>query len=120
MNMQCIVGSPDGKYFKNVSIYHIPLLKPLYFTSETMQNNSEINRNKSAQYKVKSRHYKKWLLLRACLHGGAWGPQIGEVTCGGLSHLSCKRDQIKMRDYVDRRVTHQSGLPPLPEVPTSM
>ena len=31
--------------------------------------------------------------LRACLHGGG-GP-----------HLSCKRDQIKMRDYVERRVT---------------
>ena len=54
--------------------------------------------------------------LRACLHGGG-GPQIGEVTCGGSPHLSCKRDQIKMRDYVDRRVTHQSGLPHLPEVP---
>ena len=32
-------------------------------------------------------------------------PQIGEVTCGGSPHLSCKRDQIKMRDYMDRRVT---------------
>ena len=42
--------------------------------------------------------------LRACLHGGG-GPQIGEVTCGGSPHLSCKRDQIKMRDYMDRRVT---------------
>ena len=41
--------------------------------------------------------------LRACLHGGG-GPQIGEVTCGGSPHLSCKRDQIKMRDYIDRRV----------------
>ena len=36
------------------------------------------------------------------LHGR---PQIGEVTCGGSPHLSCKRDQIKMRDYMDRRVT---------------
>ena len=33
------------------------------------------------------------------------GPQIGEGTCGGSLHLSCKRDQIKMRDYMDRRVT---------------
>ena len=24
---------------------------------------------------------------------------------GGSPHLSCKRDQIKMRDYMDRRVT---------------
>ena len=42
--------------------------------------------------------------LRACLHGGG-GPQIGEVTCGRSPHLSCKRDQIKMRDYMDWRVT---------------
>ena len=59
---------------------------------------------------------QKNVLFRACLHGGG-GPQIGEVTCGGSPHLSCKRDQIKMRDYVDRRVTHQSGLPHLPGVP---
>ena len=44
------------------------------------------------------------ILISACLHGGG-GPQIGEVTCGGSPHLSCKRDQIKMRDYMDRRVT---------------
>ena len=31
--------------------------------------------------------------LRACLHGD------------GESHPSCKRDQIKMRDYMERRVT---------------
>ena len=37
------------------------------------------------------------VLFRACLHGGG-GPQIGEVTCGGSPHLSCERDQIKMRD----------------------
>ena len=31
---------------------------------------------------------------------------MGEETCGGFApHLSCKRDQIKMRDYMDRRVT---------------
>ena len=54
--------------------------------------------------------------LGSVLHEGG-GPQIGEVTCGGSPHLSCKRDQIKMRDYVDRRVTHQSGLPHLPGVP---
>ena len=53
---------------------------------------------------------------RACLHGGG-GPQIGEVTCGGSPHLSCKRDQIKMRDYMDRWVTHQGRLPHLPGVP---
>ena len=42
--------------------------------------------------------------FRACLHEGG-GPQVGEVTWGGLPHLSCKRDHIKMRDYMDRRVT---------------
>ena len=44
------------------------------------------------------------LALRACLHEGG-GPQVGEVTCGGLPHLTCKRDHIKMRDCMDRRVT---------------
>ena len=29
---------------------------------------------------------------------------MGEVTCGGSPHLSCKPDQIKMRHYMDRRV----------------
>ena len=42
---------------------------------------------------------------------GRWG-NMWQVT-----PPSCKRDQIKMRDYVDRRVTHQSGLPHLPGVP---
>ena len=42
--------------------------------------------------------------LRACLHEGG-GPHIGEVTCGGSPHLSCKHDQIKMSDYMDRRAT---------------
>ena len=51
--------------------------------------------------------------LRPCFHGGG-GPQVGEVTClGGLTlqsiqsliwspHLSCKRDQIEIRDYMKR------------------
>ena len=43
-------------------------------------------------------------ILRACLHGGG-GPQVGEVTGGRSPHLSCKRDQIKMSDYMDKRVT---------------
>ena len=38
------------------------------------------------------------------LHGGG-GPQIGEVTFDGSRHLSYKRDHIKMRHYMDRRVT---------------
>ena len=42
--------------------------------------------------------------LRACLHEGG-GLQVGEITCGRLPHLTCKRDYIKMRDCMDRRVT---------------
>ena len=42
--------------------------------------------------------------VRACLHEGG-GPQVGEVTWGGLPHLACKGNYIKMRDYMDRRVT---------------
>ena len=45
--------------------------------------------------------------------------KVGEVICGGSPHLSCKRDQIKMRDYMDRWVTSPKrvtlptwGLPP--------
>ena len=41
--------------------------------------------------------------VRACLQGGG-GPHIGEVTCGGAPQLSCKCDQTKMRDYMDRWV----------------
>ena len=57
--------------------------------------------------------------VRACLHGGG-GLQISEVTCDGSPHQSYKRDQIKMRDYVERRVTSQSGLPAYLGSPTSM
>ena len=59
-------------------------------------------------------------LLRACLHG-CGGPQIGEVTCGG-SPLSCKRDQVKMRDYADGQVAPatEAGYLTYLESPTSM
>ena len=36
------------------------------------------------------------------MNGGA---QVDEVKCAGSLHLSCNCDQIKMRDYMDRRVT---------------
>ena len=50
-------------------------------------------------------HYYSVLLHeRACLHEGG-GPKVGEVTFGGLPHLTCKCDHIKIRDYMDRRVT---------------
>ena len=42
--------------------------------------------------------------LKAYLHRGG-GPQIGEVTRGGSPQVSCYRDQMKMRDYMDRRVS---------------
>ena len=48
-----------------------------------------------------------------------WGPQVGEVTGGGLLQLTCKRAQIKMTDYMDMWVTPPKrftsptwGLPP--------
>ena len=53
--------------------------------------------------------------MRGCLYGGG-KPQLGEVTCGGSPHLSCKRDQIKMRDYMDRRATPPKRLSHLPVV----
>ena len=42
--------------------------------------------------------------IMGCLNRGG-GPQIGEITYGGSPHLSCKRDNIKMRDYMDKWVT---------------
>ena len=33
---------------------------------------------------------------------------------GGLPHLSCKHDQIKIRDYMERRVTSPTWGPPPP------
>ena len=57
--------------------------------------------------------------IRACFCGSG-GPQIGEVTCGWSPNVSCKHDQIKMRDYMDRWVNllpHRSRLPHLPGVP---
>ena len=56
----------------------------------------------------------------ACLNEGG-GPQIGEVTCGGLPHLTCKRDQIEMRELYGqagftppKRVTSPTWGPPPP------
>ena len=43
-------------------------------------------------------------VFRVCLHWGG-GPRIGEVKCGGSTHLLCNCDQIEMRDYMDKRDT---------------
>ena len=44
-------------------------------------------------------------LQKLLLLHGRGGPLSGEVTCSGSSNLSCTRDQIKLRDYMGRRVT---------------
>ena len=57
--------------------------------------------------------------LRACLDEGG-GPQLAKVTCGGLPQLTCKRDHIKIRDYMEgwiippKRVTSPIWGPPPP------
>ena len=56
-----------------------------------------------------STYFYVLVTLRACLHGDE-GPQLGEVTHGRSPHLSCKRDQIKIKDYMDRRITPQLTL----------
>ena len=53
---------------------------------------------------TKNRKFQEPWSLKACLHEGGV-PQVSEVTCGGLPHLTCKRDHSKTRDYMDRRVT---------------
>ena len=61
---------------------------------------------------------RSWhICLRACLHGGGGGrggnggtpDWWGNMYCGS-PHIACKRDQIKMRDYMDRRVTSPISL----------
>ena len=60
--------------------------------------------------------YSRHGSLRACLHLGG-RPKVSEVTRRRVTPpIMC--DQIKMRDYMDRRVTQPiSGLPHLPGVP---
>ena len=55
------------------------------------------------QRQRRQRQRQKSKSFGACFHGGR-GPQVGEVS-GGSPHQACKRDQIKMRDYMDGRVT---------------
>ena len=58
--------------------------------------------------------YKDKGNLRAYLYGGG-GPQVGEVTRGGLLHLSYECDQIK-----NERLYAQGGYPIYLGSPTSM
>ena len=55
-------------------------------------------------YSIKMNFQQIEIKFRTCLHEGG-GPQVREVTCGGLPQLTFKHDQIKMRDYMDRWVT---------------
>ena len=48
---------------------------------------------------------------RACLHE-CEGPQVGEVTCGGLPHLSRKRDHLKIERLYLSGLPHPPGIPP--------
>ena len=66
-------------------------MQNLWITTIVMQQRPRRQRQKSKSF---------W----ACLHGGG-GPQVGEVIFGRAPHQTCKRDQIKMRNYMDRRVT---------------
>ena len=59
---------------------------------------------------------KKKKNLRASLNGGG-GPHIVEVTSGSFPHLSCKRNQINMGGYMERRVTPPKRVTSLPGVP---
>ena len=92
MNTQCIVGSPEGNHFKVVSNLSHSTTQTVdgIIRVKTMRNNSETDRNKSAQYKVKSRNYK-WLLIsqkifyqflkyaRAYLRKGRYAPGLACV-----------------------------------------
>ena len=64
-------------------------------------------------FQLNSKYLHVIMKIRACLHGG--GAQVGEVTNGGSPQLSCERDQIKMRVYLDRWETppKRAGVPHL-------
>ena len=86
------------------------------FTSSTKRESRHFHivvlqwRQRNVQKSVMQVQRCRFDNLSSCLHGGR-GPQISEVACGELPHLSCKRDQIKMRDYMDRRVTSPTWCP---------
>ena len=67
-------------------------------TKPLFQSEAKCDINEFYSHANLTHFHKKGFALRACLHGDG-GPQVGEVTCGGSPHLSCKCDQIKMRNY---------------------
>ena len=61
--MQCgHVGSPEGNHFKTIVFITLHYSNYYILRVKTMLNDSDTDTKKSAQYRVKSRHYK-WLLL---------------------------------------------------------
>ena len=67
-------------------------------TKPLFQSEAKCDINEFYSHANLTHFHKKGFALRACLHRGG-RPQVGEVTCGGSPHLSCKCDQIKMRNY---------------------
>ena len=64
-----------------------------------------ITATRQAREKMLNWLLPKYHLGTVYMELGGGGPQIGEISCGGSTHLSCKRDYVTMRDYMDRRVT---------------
>ena len=64
-----------------------------------------ITATRQAREKMLNWLLPKYHLGTVYMELGGGGPQIGEVTCGGSTQPSRKRDYVTMRDYMDRRVT---------------
>ena len=63
--MQCgHVGSPEGKHFKTIVFITFHYSNCCILRVKTMLNDSDTDTKKSAQYNVKSRHYKRLLLIK--------------------------------------------------------
>ena len=77
-----------------------PYLNPPFSLESIHQQDETVGAQ--SQYSVRERT----LRIKYCLDGSG-GPQIGAVTW-----RVTPRDQIKMRDYVDRRVTSPTWGPP--------
>ena len=97
---------------KNLNPESIPLTRDPGSVAWNPESNTVMGRRFCSQ------KTEEWSKLRACLNGGG-GLQIGEVIRSRSLHLSCKRDQIKMRDYMDRQLTPPKlvTLPTVPGVP---